>query len=143
MTGQQPMPRNQSSRAGFTLLEVMVALIIFSFGFIVLTELLSLGLQSIRKSEDTTELVLTARDLVEARLLDEELVVGETRGVTENGYRWTQSIENEESVGEENEDSVRVYRIKVRVVPPNPTAAGSYELETLKVVSSHDAEDDS
>ena len=121
----------------------MVALVIFSFGFVAVTELLSLGLQSIRKSEDVTELVLTARDLIEAVFLDEQLAPGETNGVTEKGYRWARIIEDDDLFGEENENSLRAYRIKVRVVPPNRSGEAAYELETLKVVSPHDAEDGS
>jgi hypothetical protein len=119
------------------LLEVLIALVIFSFGFVSLTELFSLGLQSIRKSEDVSQSVLIARDHLETLLLDRDLSPGEVKGVTENGYRWTHVVEEADLFGEENENSVEAYRIEVIVAPPK---GGAYSLETLKVVNPDERE---
>lgn len=129
------MTERRSQHAGFTLLEVLIALMIFSFGFASLMELLSKGLQSITRSKDVSRAVWIARAQMESGLLNP--TPGETAGSTDDGYRWTRLVEKAnlpDRAEEGNEDPIKIYRIKVQVAPARERNA-MFELETLKVVS--------
>jgi Tfp pilus assembly protein PilV len=122
------------------LIEVLIALMIFSFGFASLMELFSKGLQSITRSKDVSRAVWIARAEMESGLLHP--TPGETVGSTEDGYRWTRVVENADlpdQTEESDEDIIKIYRIKVQVAPPRERST-MFELETLKVVSLDESE---
>ena len=131
------MRAKRSRASGFTLIEVLVALVIFSFGFVALVGLLSRGLESIRRSVEVSRTVQVARDQLEASLLEASLTPGLQTRITGNGYRWTRMVEEVNLFEEDEEESFlgRAYKIRVSVAAPDRPEASSFALETLRVVA--------
>ncbi len=82
---------NSDSRAGFTLMEVMVALSVMAVGLVAALELFSGSLRLAGGSASQTEAVVLARSLMDEVLWRADLDDGESRG-REGTYRWQVSI---------------------------------------------------
>ena len=73
---------------GFTLIEVLTAIMILAVSLVVIFQLFSQGLKSADVSGGYTRAIFHARAKMEEVLLAERLREGETEGVIEEGYRW-------------------------------------------------------
>jgi general secretion pathway protein I len=89
-TVQQIIERN--GNRGFTLLEVLIAMMILTISIVVIFQLFSGGLRSAKLSDGYTRAIFHARAKMEATLLAETLMEGETEGIIEEDYRWRLSI---------------------------------------------------
>ena len=74
--------------AGFTLLEVVVAMAIVGLGVVTVMEVFSLGLRLSRTSSEKTETVAVGRQVFDRILLRREPGDGLETGVLAEGYRW-------------------------------------------------------
>jgi len=74
--------------AGFTLLEVVVAMAIVGLGVVTVMEVFSLGLRLNRTSSEKTETVAVGRQVFDRILLRREPGDGLETGVLAEGYRW-------------------------------------------------------
>lgn len=83
----QPGPRKKSS-AGFTLLEVVVAMAIVGLGVVTVMEVFSLGLRLTRTSSEKTQAVAVGRQVFDRILLRREPGDGLETGSLAEGYRW-------------------------------------------------------
>jgi len=101
-------PKHDDARAcGFTLLEVLVALVIFALAFGVLAQIIQTGLRQSTVAEATAAATALARSQL-ARVgtelpLETGETEGETLGETEDGLRWRTVIEVAEPPSEELE----------------------------------------
>ncbi len=121
-----------NSQTGFTLIEVVVALIIVSVSLVMVMQLFSKGIKSSRATCDYTRAVVHAKDKMEELSL--EPVQG--GGEFEDGFEWRTEVETHKEL----EDST-VNLIKLKVIISWPNAAQgqrSIELVSLKVVSDED-----
>jgi prepilin-type N-terminal cleavage/methylation domain-containing protein len=91
----------RQSTAGFTLLEVMVAMAIVGFGVVTLLEIFSLGLRLGSRSNVHTEAVAYS-----ARVMDELLARPKLRDGSESG-----TLASTESVARANTDAARCYAL--------------------------------
>ncbi|MFZ2630287.1 MAG: type II secretion system protein [Desulfosalsimonadaceae bacterium] len=82
-----------SGENGFTLIEVLVAVMILAISLTVIMQLFSGGLKSNRISNDYLYGIFHAREKMEELLLIREWAPGELSGDFEDGYRWTATIE--------------------------------------------------
>jgi len=82
-------PLRSSGRAGFTLLEVIVALVILGAGMLGLLELLSGSLRLSGTARDTTAASVYASQRMEEALLAPSPVEGVETGFFGERYRWT------------------------------------------------------
>lgn len=82
---------------GFTLLEVLTAMMILTISLVVIFQLFSGGLQSTRLSGEYTRAIFHARTKMEETLLADNLTTGEREGIVEEGYQWKLSISPMES----------------------------------------------
>ena len=92
-----PMIIERNGNKGFTLLEVLTAMMILSISIVVIFQLFSGGLRSAELSDRYTRAIFHARAKMEATLLAEGLKEGETEGIVEEGYRWRLSVTRMES----------------------------------------------
>jgi general secretion pathway protein I len=82
-----------SRQEGFTLIEVLVAVMVLAISLVVIMQLFSGGLKSNRISGDYLYGIFHAREKMEELLLTQEWAPAELSGDFEDGYRWTAIIE--------------------------------------------------
>jgi prepilin-type N-terminal cleavage/methylation domain-containing protein len=125
----EPPRRAAGSTPGFTLLEVLVALLCFALMFGILAQIMRTGLRQSASAEDTAIASLLARSQL-ARVgvelpLEPGLVGGEV-----DGMRWRTGIRLAEPVAEETE--IGTYRVDVTIAW-GETEAQQLTLTTLKL----------
>jgi general secretion pathway protein I len=112
--------------AGFSLVEMLVALVIFSVGVMATIEVLGLCLRSTGTSRDYTRAVFLAQELMERTLAEGVLTTGEESdqfGPEFPGAAWTRKIEESETAG--------LYELQVVVRWQDRGAERTFELTTL------------
>ncbi|MEN8265157.1 MAG: type II secretion system protein [Nitrospirota bacterium] len=118
-----------NSQNGFTLIEVVVAMIIVSVSLVMVMQLFSSGLKSSRTTCDYTTAVIHARDKMEEFLLDPVSGSGEF----EDGFSWSSEIE---AYKEPEESLINLMKLKIIVMwPDGAQGQRSIELVSLKAVS--------
>jgi len=80
-------------QSGYTLIEVLVAMVILALSLTVLLRIFSTGLRNISVSEDYARAILIAEAQLESAGTGYVLAAGSTDGVAGQKYRWTQTIE--------------------------------------------------
>ena len=97
------MRSNDAARGqrGFTLLEVLVALVIFALLFGVLAQIFQTGLRQSRVAEPASAATLLARSQLARVGVEVPLAQGEFEGETEDGLRWRTAIEVAEPPAED------------------------------------------
>ena len=81
------------SCAGFTLLEVLVAMTIVGLGVVTLLQVFSLGLRLQARSTVRTEAVLQGARVMDELLARKQLGEGSDRGKLTNDGRWTSQVQ--------------------------------------------------
>ena len=105
-------PRRRAARAGFTLLEVVVALAIFAAGILAVLDLFSGSLRLSEGARDVSAAQVYASQRMEEALLAPNPVPGVERGTFGEKYRW----ETNTTLGPPEEESpYREVRIRVFV----------------------------
>ncbi len=126
-----PLPHSRTGcRAGFTLIEVIIAMALLSICLVMIMQLFAGGLKSARTSCDYTRAVIIAKDKMEELSINPVSESGEF----EEGYRWeTEALPYEEGEG------YNLMKIKVKVFWGDVSnRERSIELVSLKVVSDED-----
>lgn len=103
-TGALNKSRGQSR--GFTLLEVMLAFVVFALSFATVLEIMAGSMRSVRRATEDTEVALMAQslmDLVGTEILVEE---GEYSGTGMDHYNWNMEISLYDAGGEAEENGV-------------------------------------
>ena len=93
MTVVKSIFESSDQGGGFTLLEVLIAMMILTISLVVIFQLFSGGLQSAKLSDGYTRAIFHARAKIEETLLSDRLMVGETEGVIEEDFGWRLSID--------------------------------------------------
>ncbi|WP_330891479.1 type II secretion system protein [Rudaea sp.] len=84
------MPRRQ---AGFTLIELIAAFVIFALGFGVLMQILGGALRTTRQSAEATQAALYAQSLLDIQGIGEPLKEGGSSGDFDNTYHWQLNVQ--------------------------------------------------
>ncbi|MEK6527784.1 MAG: prepilin-type N-terminal cleavage/methylation domain-containing protein [Nitrospirota bacterium] len=131
-------PRLRSPRhphkwgAGFTLIEVMVAMAIMAISLVVVMQLFSASLKISRLSGDYT------RAIVHAKGKMEELSIkpGQGTGVFEDGFKWESEVQPYEDIKEELETlDVNLLKIKVKIIwSGKSNKQESIEMASLRII---------
>ncbi|MFZ5758923.1 MAG: type IV pilus modification PilV family protein [Thermodesulfobacteriota bacterium] len=132
-----------SPQRGFTLMEVLVAMMILAISLTVIMQLFAGGLRSERLSEDYVGAIVLAREKAESIMLADTLPLGATEGEFAP-YRWRIDIslhETADSVEEQEEtnkrknppspDEPRLFEIIVDVSWPAGRSSKHYRLTSL------------
>lgn len=95
--------RSRQSCRGFTLLEVMLAFVIFALSFATVLEIMAGSMRSVRRASDDTEVALFAQSIMD--LVGTEIPVeeGEYSGTGMDRYEWQLFLTLYDSVGEDTE----------------------------------------
>jgi len=131
--------------AGFTLIEVIVAITIMSVSLVMIMQLFAAGLKSSRTSCDYSRAVMHANDKMEE--LSAAPINSQESGDFADGYKWEADVEpyvelsNEEPANEEPKDvGFKLLKLKVKIIWNAATKKeNSVEFESLKMVSAEDA----
>ena len=129
----EPETRNPKlpREAGFTLLEVIVALAILAVAFALAMELLANGVRAAKASEDYTQAVLLARQKIAEISVTSSLKESADQGEFGGGFRWTSEIQ---PLPQEEEDlPAQLYQVRVRVTWPGRRREKSFDLYTLRM----------
>lgn len=135
--------------AGFTLLEVLVALAVFSVGAALMLSLVSGALRNIRKVQLRNRAIQHAETVLEIALLDDSVKQATKRmGDFEDGTRFTVEIEEYQQQAQQERPTaeqilqreqqaqfpVKLFRYTVEVIGPE-SSVPDFRLQTLKVVN--------
>jgi general secretion pathway protein I len=105
--------REHASSSGFTLLEILVALVIFALAFGVLAQIMQTGLRQSAGAQSVAGATLLARSELARVGIEVPLQVGRAEGETEDGMRWQTEIEVVE--GPDEDQSLALYQVQVTV----------------------------
>ena len=81
----------QSSR-GFTLLEVMLAFVIFALSFATVLEIMAASMRSVRRAGDDTQVALFAQSIMDQVGIEFPLGEGEFSGMEMDRFQWQLGI---------------------------------------------------
>lgn len=122
---------------GYSLIEVLVAMMILVLSLTVIFRIFSGGLNKIGIASDYARAVMIAESVLAATGHTELLRVGESGGNVLEDYRWIRTISVYQADGEPSYDNlpVRVYNVSVAVEWPGFRGSGDrrLELHTLKL----------
>jgi general secretion pathway protein I len=119
---------------GFTLLEVLTAMMILTISIVVIFQLFSGGLRSAKLSDEYTRAIFHARAKMEATLLADRLMEGETEGIVEEDYRWRLSItpmESEEGSGILTKSLETLFHLTVDIIWTDGERERTFTIRTL------------
>ena len=102
MIGRRQTPRlhPRGRSRGFTLLEVLLAFVVFALSFAMVLEILSGSIRSTARAKEYTEVALIAQSIMDQVGLDIPLQPGFTLNGETGAYRWDLSIEAFQGVGD-------------------------------------------
>ncbi len=128
----EPGTRNPEHRreAGFTLLEVILALAILGIAFALAIELLATGVRSAKASGDYTQAVLLARQKMAEIAVTPNLEGSADGGEFGGGFRWVSGIR---PLPQEEDLPAQLYQVWVRVTWPGRRGEKSLDLYTLRM----------
>lgn len=125
---------------GFTLIEILVALIVLTVALGAFLQLFSTGMRATTAAEARTLAVLLAQSRLAALGIETPLEAGVFEGAYDQRFRWTAEIAPLEDAGASPDDSdVAVYRVTVTVSWGEAPGGGSVTLETARVSFAGDA----
>ena len=123
---------------GFTLIEVLTAMIILTISMVTIFHLFSDGLKSVKISTGYTRAIFLARAKMEDVLLTDSLREGETEGIIEEGYRWRLNIvpakKGEGSSGQSN-PLVKLFLVSVDVIWDNGGHEKTFSIRTMHLAA--------
>ena len=83
----QSIDKRQTSR-GFTLLEVMLAFVIFALSFATVLEVMAGSMRSVRRASDDTEVALLAQSIMDQVGTEFPIEEGDYSGMSMDRYNW-------------------------------------------------------
>jgi len=117
--------------AGFTLLEVVIAIAILGVTFAFTMELLASGVRSVKASEEYIQAALLARQKMAEVVMTSSLDGTADGGELGGGFRWVSEIQPLPQ--EEEELPARLYQVWVRVTWPGRRGEKSLDLYTMRM----------
>ena len=137
--------RNRAtSRAGFTLIEVVVALAILSVGLTVIIELFAGGLRLARTSEEYTKAVNYARIKMEEIAVKSKMEEGSEEGKFDETFRWQVGVKKVDVLPIEKKPDIKIpvelFQVQVRVIWKSGSKERSTYVESYRTIKVEDEE---
>lgn len=131
-------PTSSPSR-GFTLVEVIVAIVIAALCFSALSGVFSGGMRAASTASELARASTLAQSLIATVGIERPLADGVESGTSADGLSWTVTVADESSAAEAGpiKPVFELKRVTARVVVPNeaqPDRARAFELSTLRAV---------
>lgn len=134
------MAGGRRANAGFTLIEVIVAVAILSVSLVMIMQLFAAGLKASRASCDYTRAVMHAKDKMEE--LSAAPIHPQDSGEFRDGYKWEADAQPYEEPSDKELENAgfKLLKLKVKIMwNSGAKKENSVELESLKMVSAEDA----
>jgi len=119
---------------GFTLLEVLVAMVLLSIALVAIFELFSAGLRGIARSDEVTNAVILAESKMREVLDDDTLAEKTWTESTEDGYQIVTVVRSTADDRTENLQ-IKLLEINLTVSWIKDSKERSFTLKTMKVVN--------
>jgi general secretion pathway protein I len=136
--------RLQAANAGFTLLEVMVALVVLALGIAAVLELFGGGLRLTTKSSRRTQAVVYAQNVMDRLLAQSTLEDGDDGGQFPGGFSWRAQVyeirpdDDASPLQQKSQNQSEFFRLKqlnVEVYWSEGVGEQSYALRSLRTVT--------
>ena len=88
----QSLSKGRRSSRGFTLLEVMLAFVVFALSFATVLEIMAGSMRSVRRASDDTEVALFAQSIIDLVGTEIPIEEGEFNGTGMDRYQWRLGI---------------------------------------------------
>ncbi len=132
--GLQPMPA--SIPRGFSLIEMIAALVVFAFAFGVLMEVAGSGLRAARRSSDSPQAALHAQTVLDSLGVGDTLQTGTDSGRFDERFDWQLDVREEEAPpswnGLTEQVPVDLYRVELTVLWKDGQIERSAKFATLR-----------
>ena len=139
MQKQKKRPR---SEAGFTLLEVLLAVVILGVSLTTILLQFQTALHAGSISQERTNAVIYAKEKLESLKIEDELSESSQSGVLESGYEWETEVSLYEYEEEDQEEDIsyedlrhETYKLRATVKWNSGINKRQVELITLKTVT--------
>ena len=93
--------RGRRSASGFTLLEVMLAFVIFALSFATVLEIMAGSMRSVRRANEDTEVALLAQSVMDQVGTEIPIEEGQYSGMGMDRYQWQLGIYLYEASGDD------------------------------------------
>jgi general secretion pathway protein I len=140
-----PDPRSLDSaerRCGFTLVEVVVALLIFGLTFAVLARIVQTGILQSGRAETMTTATLLARSQLARIGVDVPVTAGELEGDAGGGFRWRIVVRPAELEGDRDEaptdQVVLPHQVEVTIAWGEGTGEQALTLTSLRLATAEE-----
>ncbi len=101
--------------AGFTLIETLVALVIFVAGYLLIYQSVSLGWRSALVAHSERQAVRLAQARLAAAGVETPLAEGQQSGDTSDGYSWTVHVRRYQQPGQDSSEPLAGFWVTVDV----------------------------
>jgi len=116
------LSRSRSASRGFTLLEVMLAFVVFALSFAVVLEIMAASMRNVRRASDDTQVALLAQSIIELVGTEIPLEEGEFSGLSLDRYQWRLGIhlhassdEDERTLELAEMSGIELYRVELDI----------------------------
>jgi len=125
--------RNMCGDAGFTLVEVIVALAMMSAGLTILLSMMSSGLAHVASAQKMAEAGALARSLMARVGTEFAIKAGQRDGEYPDGYRWHLKLLPYGDGKDAGDSPVALYTVSAEIEWNDHDATRSYKLDTLRL----------
>jgi len=138
----QKQKKRTRSQAGFTLLEVLLAVVIMGVSLTTILLQFQTALHAGSISQERTNAVIYAKEKLESLKIEDELSESSQGGVLESGYEWETEVSLYEYEEEDQEEDIsyedlrhETYKLRAAVKWNSGINKRQVELITLKTVT--------
>ncbi len=136
-----PVLSRSAAARGFTLIEILVAMMLLAICLVVILQLFSGGLKSGKTAEDYTRAVFYAKEKMEEYLLVEDFQEGVFEGTFDDIYRWrVEVVRHDPEEDDETPSLVDLFHVNVAVFWKISEREKKFQLNTLKVTEKRDTD---
>lgn len=125
---------SEVTQRGFTLIEILVAVMILAISVVVILQLFSGGLKASRLSGDYTRAIFHAREKMDEILLQDQMTNAVLEGEFDDGYQWSVDIQYiEPDEADKSSPVVDSFNIDVNINWFYGNQKKNFKISTIKI----------